>query len=473
MPPHATPGGCSEFKRLHQLDRRSFLQVGGLGMLGVSLANVLASEARASNYGAEVPRARAKNCIFVFLGGGPSQLETFDPKPDAPSDYRTIYNTIQTSVPGTLMCEYLPEIAKHADKAALVRSVWHKYAGHFGGHRYALTGHAAPGNPDVQARPDDKPGIQSLAMKYLKHSSAMPAGIMLPWLATDQGNGASGGMGGGVLGKQYDPIMVEIEKSTLDQPGKMPSFRVPEFTLHPTLTANRFEDRRSLLGAIENQRRQLAVSAGTQEMNSLYTRACDLLTSPKIKEGFEIEKEDAKLRQQYGQNALGQSCLLARRLVERGARFVQVNMSRYVTMPGYGWDTHDKGEQVMKTQLLPKLNSAVGSLIGDLAERGMLKDPLVVGMGEFGRTPRVKKDGGRDHWANCYSLLMAGGGVHGGLVHGKSDKNAAYPASDPVEAREIILTILTLLGVPTFVTDNLGRAAPLFEGAGPVERLYS
>jgi uncharacterized protein (DUF1501 family) len=463
--------GCPEFQRLHALDRREFLRVGGLGVLGLSLPHVLAAEANASNYGGERPKARAKACILVFLGGGPSQLETFDPKPDAPSDYKTIFGTIPTSVPGTFLCEHLPDLAKQAHRFALVRSAWHKFNGHFGGHRYALSGFAAPGGPDQPARPDDRPGLISLAAKYVPPKGSTPSAIMVPWPTTDQGSGASGGMGAGILSKEYDPVKVEIDQTTLDKPGKMPVFRVPAFALHPDLNLERFAGRRHLLGEIESQRQTLV--AGAAEHDSLYQRACDMLTSPKIKEGFDIEKEDPKLRQTYGINALGQSCLLARRLVERGARFVQVNMARYVTMPGYGWDTHDKGEQVLKTQLLPKLNSAVGSLIADLADRGMLDDTLVVAMGEFGRTPKVKKDGGRDHWSNCYSFLMAGGGVRGGMVYGKSDKVAGYPAQDPVEAREIILTILTLLGVPTFTTDNLGRAAPLFEGADPIERLYS
>jgi uncharacterized protein (DUF1501 family) len=198
-----------------------------------------------------------------------------------------------------------------------------------------------------------------------------------------------------------------------------------------------------------------------------------LLTSPQIKEGFDLEKETSKLRARFGMNAFGQSCLLARRLVERGARFVQVNFSRFVTQPGYGWDTHKDGRDTLKDHLLPKLNAGLAALLTDVAERGLHEETLVVAAGEFGRTPKVKADGGRDHWPGCYSILLAGGGVHGGLVYGKSDKTGAQPAADPVEARQVLVTILTLLGVPTVVTDLQGRVAPLFEGAEPVERLYS
>jgi hypothetical protein len=414
--------GCAEFKRMQ---RREFLRVGGLGMMGLSLPQLFAAEARASGYGVEPPRARARSCILLFLAGGPSQLETFDPKPDAPSSNRTIFQTIPTNVPGTFLCEHLPDLARQANRYALIRSAWHRYGGHYGGHRYALSGHVAPGGPDQPARPDDRPGIVGLASRYLPPRNGMPSTIMLPWVATDQGSGASGGMGGGTLGRQYDPIKVEIDQATMDRAGRMPVFRVPEFALHPTVSTERFEERYNLLGQIDQQRRELADRASIREMGTLYQRASDLLTSPRIREGFNIDQEDRAVRQRYGLNAFGQSCLMARRLVERGVRLVQVNMARFVTMPGYGWDTHGKGEENLKNDLLPKLNAGAGSLIADLAERGLLDDTLVVVMGEFGRTPQVKRDGGRDHWEKCYSLLMAGGGVHGGMVYGRSDRTAA------------------------------------------------
>lgn len=463
-------GGCPEFVHTQSVTRREFLRVGGLSALGLSLPTLLAAETRAAS---ERPRARAKSCVLLFLAGGPSQFETFDPKPDAGSEYRNIFATIPTSVPGTLICEHLPGLAKLAHRYALIRSAHHNSGGHFGGHRYVLTGHTAPGNGDQAARPDDRPGVVALAGKYLRGENSLPPAIMLPWTAADQGTVPSGGMGGGTLGKQFDPLRVEIDPSTLDKPGKAPVFRVPDFALQPGITPERFEDRRSLLDLIETQRHQLARTVSTQEMDTLYRKAYDLLSSPRIKEGFDLDMEPRDLRERYGPNAFGQSCLLARRLVERGARFVQVNFARTVTQPGYGWDTHGKGEETLKNHLLPKLNAGLASLLSDLAERGHLDETLVVAMGEFGRTPRVKKDGGRDHWPKCYSLLLAGGGIHGGLILGRSDKNGAYPAADPVEPREILLTILSLLGIPTFVTDSQGRAAPLFEGVEPIRHLYS
>jgi hypothetical protein len=280
-------------------------------------------------------------------------------------------------------------------------------------------------------------------------------------------------MSAGTLGRQFDPVKVEVDMKSMEKPGSVPVFRVPEFALQPDISPERVASRRGLVGMIETQRQHLAEKAAVQDMDGCYQKAYELLTSPEIKGCFELEKEDGKLKDRYGRNAFGQSCLLARRLTEGGARFIQVNFSRTVTQQSYGWDTHDKGGEALKTQLIPKLNAGLSTLLADLHDRGLLKETLVVAMGEFGRTPRVKKDGGRDHWPGCYSILLAGGGIHGGLVHGKSDRTGCQPANDPVEPRDILCTIMTLLGNPTFITDSLGRAAPLFEGSGPVEKLYS
>jgi hypothetical protein len=457
---------------LEELHRREFLRVGGLSALGLTLPHLFAAETRAADYGGARPTARARSSILVFISGGPSQFETFDPKPEARAEYRSIFGTTRTRVPGTLLCEHLPTLAAQAERFALVRSLWHRYTGRFGGHRYALTGHAAPGNADQPARADDRPGLISLAAKHLSQSRTMPPAFMLPWVATDQGGGASGGMGAGTLGRQYDPVRVEVDVRSLERRGAVPVFRVPEFALQPGITTERLEGRRTLLGLIDAQRRGLA-QAGERAMGDLYRRACELLTAPRIKEGFDLDHEPGGLRDRYGRDAFGQSCLLARRLVERGARFVQINFARTVTQRGYGWDTHNGGRDSLKDHLLPRLDAGLGTLLTDLHERGLLRETLVVAVGEFGRTPRVKRDGGRDHWPHCYSGLLAGGGVRGGLVHGRSDRDGARPSTEPVEARQLLLTILTLLGVPTFTTDLQGRAAPLFEGAEPVRQLFA
>jgi hypothetical protein len=461
--------GCPDFRRTDAFHRRELLRVGALGALGFTLPSLL--RASASNYGIDRPTARAKSCIFLFLSGGPSQFETFDPKPEAPSEYRSIFETIPTSVPGTFLCEHLPDLASQAHRFALIRSAYHNYTGHFGGHRYALTGHGAPGNADQPARTDDKPGLVGLASKFLPRHGVMPSTIMVPWIATDQGGGSSGGMNGGTLGRPFDPVRVEVDPASVDRPGS-PVFRIPEFALQPGTTVERLDQRLGLREVIEGQCQQMDRAAG-REMDGLYRSAYQLLTSERIKEGFNLEGEPLGLRDRYGKNAFGQSCLMARRLIERGARFVQVNFSRFVTQRGYGWDTHDKGRETLQNHLLPKLNAGLATLLTDLAERGLLGETLVVAMGEFGRTPRVKPDGGRDHWPQCYSLLLAGGGIHGGLVYGRSDRTGARPANDPVEAREILVTLMTLLGIPTFQVDQQGRGAPLFPGVNPVRRLYS
>jgi hypothetical protein len=276
MSHRSAEGGCSGFLQMQQLHRREFLRVGGLSALGVSLPNVLAREAHASNYLGEAPPARAKACILLFLSGGPSHLETFDPKPLANTDYRTIFPTISTNVPGIQLTEPLAGLARQADRFTLVRSLWHTYGGHFGGHRYALTGHAAIGGPDQPARPDDAPGVQSLAIKHMKPKGSMPSGIMTPWVATDQGSGASGGMNAGTLGRQYDPVMVEADARTLDNPKVMPAFRIPEFALQPGMTVERVHERRDLLGIVDRQRQGLAEAATSRQLNAHYQKAYDL-----------------------------------------------------------------------------------------------------------------------------------------------------------------------------------------------------
>jgi uncharacterized protein (DUF1501 family) len=484
VPSQTGKNGCSDYLRTSVLHRREFLRVGGLSLMGLSLPALFAAETRAFS------NARARSCIFLFLSGGPSQFETFDPKPDAPAETRSLFGTLRTRVPGTLLGEYLPDLAALADRFALVRSVWHRYTGHFGGHRYALTGFAAPGRPDQPARVDDHPGIISLALRSLPRRGSFPPAVMLPWLTTDQGSGSSGGMGGGTLGKQYDPLLVEADPASLDTPirggpqgngggrpfpvppGRATVFRVPEFTLPTGMVPNRFALRRTLLEEVEAQRRQVLDAAAADEMDTLYRQAYELLGSARIREGFDITREAFRLRERYGLNAFGQSCLMARRLIERGARFVQVNFGRFVTHAGYGWDTHRNGRDTLKDHLLPKLNAGLAALLLDLEQRGLLDETLVVAMGEFGRTPRLKPDGGRDHWPGCYSALFAGGGVHGGLVLGRSDRTGAQPATDAIEARDLLVTILTLLGIPTTATDLQGRTAPLFPEAGAIERLY-
>lgn len=466
------PKGCPGFRQREALTRRAVLQAGGLGLLGLSLPALFQAQSRASNYLGDQPPARARSCIFVFLSGGPSQYETFDPKPDARAEYRTIFDTIQTNVPGTNLCEYLPGLARQANRFALIRSAFHGFGGHFGGHRYALTGYGAPGNADQAARADDKPGIVALAGKYMASQQQMPVNVMAPWIATDQGSGASGGMGGGLLGRQFDPILVEADQSTLNRPGQMPVFRVPAFALQPGITPARMDQRQDLLTQIDTQRDLLDGAAG-QDINHFYEYAYNLLTAPQVRDAFDLDREDIRVRENYGRDAFGQSCLMGRRLVEAGVRFVQVNFSRFVTQTGYGWDTHNQGRNTMKDQLLPKLNAGLSALLDDLSDRGLLDETLVVAMGEFGRTPRVKTDGGRDHWPQCYSLLLAGGGIHGGMVHGRSDRDGARPADEPVEARQILVSIMELLGIPTVQTDVQGRTAPVLDAATPIRRLYT
>ncbi len=482
------PLACPEMWQMLCLNRREMLRLGGQSLLGFTLATSMPSNAATANPSGERRRARARSCILVFLPGGPSQLETFDPKPDAPSETRSIFPAISTTVPGIRLCEHLPDLAKLAQHFALVRTVWHTSDAHPAAHRYVLTGFSGNGS----ARPDDRPGIVALAAKYLRPRNDMPAAVVLPWFARDESaGGISAGNVAGVLGKQYDPILVEADPASLDRPiqigpqnpGGQPLpaalppqpratvFRIPELGLHPDITPERFAGRRRLLEEIEQQRPQLLASGPAADMRLLYQQAYDFLGSSRFRETLAVEKEARPLRERYGLNAFGQSCLLARRLIEQGTRFAQVNFASGVVQDSYGWDTHRAGRDTLKDHLLPKLNSGVSALLTDLQDRGLLDETLVVVMGDFGRTPGLSPDGGRGHHPKCYSILLAGGGIHGGLVYGKSDRRAYLPDQDPVEARDVLMTILTLLGVPTGMMDGL--PAPLWEGAAPVERLYT
>jgi hypothetical protein len=470
--------GCSDSWQ-PMLNRREMLRLGGSGILGYTLPGLMAKNATASN-GRERRRARARSCILLFMTGGPSQLETFDPKPNS------LFPAISTTVPGTQICEQLPDVAKLAHHFALVRTVWHTIVPHNDAHRYVLTGFS---KGETNARPDDRPGIIALAAKYLRRPQGMPTSVMLPWIAGDNAGVVSGGMGGGTLGKQFDPLVVDADPTSLDRPIRQgpqgpgmkellvppqptaTSFREPQFALPPGVTAERFEGRRRLLEEIDGRQQQRLVSIPADDMRLLYREAYDLLGSSSIKEALDLDQESGKLRERYGLNAFGQSCLAARRFIEKGTRFVQVNAARGVVQDSYGWDTHRLGRDTLKDHLLPKLNAGLSALLTDLCERGILAETLVVVMGDFGRSPGFGPDGGRDHHPHCYSILLAGGGIHGGLVHGKSDKRGGLPVEDPVEARNVLMTILTLLGIPAGVADGL--PAPLFQDAAPVDRLYT
>ncbi len=409
--------------------RRELLQVGGIGALGLSLAGWLRA----------APRKRDTSCIFVFLEGGPSQLETFDPKPNAPADVRGPFGPTATSVPGLRVCELIPEIAARMHRCALIRSL----TGFTGAHtaRPALTG-----------------GIDMLTtygavVTKLKGQ----LGDMPPYVHLGGKLFNSPGIGGGVLGAACEPIHVP------DPTGRRVD--LPHFALPADIPAGRLHDRRALLSSIDRLRAR--APEATAKMGAFHRRAAEMLTSPKVREAFDMGKEKWATREAYGANFFGQSLLMARRLIEAGTRFVQV---KWYDWDG-AWDIHgfnSTGVERMEEELCPRFDQGLSALLDDLHARGLLDSTLVVVMGEMGRTPRINKWGGRDHWGPSLFALLAGGGVPAGAVVGRTDDKAAAPASDPVQPAELAATIYKLLGIDT-TTDP--RVRPFTGGAAPVAAL--
>jgi hypothetical protein len=417
------------------ISRRELLQVGGLGLLGIGLADTVAGLT------AE-PAAKArreKSCIVLWLDGGPSHFETFDPKPDTPDNVRGPYGAIKTSVSGVLFSELMPMTAQHMHRCALIRSLSHR--------------------TDAHAPIPMLTGANGTTTSYGAVIARLkgPVGEMPPYVHL----GSRLGVGGGKLGSAFDPVVVR------DPTGSKLS--LPQFSLRADVSPDRFTDRRSLLGAIDRMRGQAAVDRTLDQMDNAYRRAIDMLTSAKVRTAFDLNNEKDPLRERYGMSFFGQSCLLARRLVEVGTRFVQI---KWYEGPAWdAWDVHgaDLGGMVrMEQSLCPRLDQGLSALIEDLHQRGLLASTLIVVMGEFGRTPRINAYGARDHWPYCFSVLLAGGGVPGGVVVGASDREGAYPAHNAVSPAELAATLYRLLGIDTN-TDP--RIRPFIGAALPVGAL--
>jgi len=420
------------------ISRRALLQVGGLGVLGLSLADWMCAEERRP--ARREASSGNKSCIFVFLEGGPSQLETFDPKPMAPNDVRGPYGPVATSVPGTQIGELLPMMAQRMHRCALIRSL----TGFTGQHtaRPALTG-----------------SVQGLTTYGAVVTRLLgDRGVMPPYVHIGGRLFNSAGVGGGAFGPACDPVMVVNPLAS--------QLQLSQFELAADISANRFHDRRELLGAIDRMRAQ-ADSPALERMDTFHRRAVNVLTSSRVREAFDLARERPPLRSRYGANIFGQSLLMARRLVEAGTRFVQV---KWYDWDG-AWDIHgfnSTGVERMEEELCPRFDQGMTALLDDLQQRGMLDSTLVVAMGEMGRTPRLNHWGGRDHWGPVLFALLAGGGVPAGAVVGSSDAHAAYPATSPVQPAELAATLYRLLGIDT----NLDvRVRPFIGSAAPVAAL--
>jgi hypothetical protein len=434
------------------------IRAGAASFLGLSLPQLLrADESRKS-------ATHADACILIFLNGGPSHLDMWDPKPDAPAEIRGEFKPIRTSVPGVLFGEHLPKFARQMHRCSLIRSAHHSVNNAHAAAVYCqLTGHDR-GEIGGGARPDDYPAIGSVVgMHRPPHTPVVPHAL-LPFVTKEGAGGPpQPGYFGGWLGKPRDPLVILRDPNA-------PDFALPELTLGPDVDPNRFDARRDLEARLAATRRGASTS---DDVDGIRARAFDLLTSPAMRDAVRIDREPPKVRDAYGRNIYGQSVLLARRMVEAGTRVVTVSWAPDANAT---WDTHSNNFTKLKGELLPQLDAAVSSLLDDLADRGMLDRTLVVVTGEFGRTPKINGAGaGRDHWNFCYSLVLAGGGVKAGYVHGASDRIGAKPSRNPLTPADVIATVYECLGVPhdLELRDRLQRPFTLVPWGSPVREVLA
>ena len=421
------------------LKRRDFLQAGALSLLGLTLSDAFAlrAAAQAAQPGAG-QRPPDKNCILLFLVGAPSQLDTWDMKPDAPSEVRGPYKPIATNVPGIRISEIFPRMAMHADKFALLRSVHYSgVAVHDAGHQVMQTGRLFQAGIET-------PHVGSVVSFLRGPKGDVPAHVLLPRPIGNTGGNMPHGQSGGFLGKIHDPFSLNADPSD-------PAFQVRDLRAPDAISAIRADGRRNLRTLVDGAVKSFESSPDARLLDASFDQAYTLISSSKAREAFDLSKEPDKVKDRYGRNRFGMSCLLARRLVEAGVRFVTVNMFETV-FNEITWDIHGSAPfspiEAYRDLLGPMFDNAYASLLEDLVQRGMLDDTMVVAMGEFGRTPKINPAGGRDHWPQCWTVSMAGGGVRGGQVIGASDEIGAYPKDRPIPAGQVAATVLHGLGVP-------------------------
>src|SRR5262249_48568051 len=409
------------------LSRREGLRAGALGLGGLTLPALLRlRQTAAASPDAPRTAARARSVILLFLSGGPSHLDMWDLKPEAPEEIRGTFRPIDTNVPGVRISEHLPRMAGLADRYAILRSVRHASGNH-----PAATYWMMVGSPMTRVAPqavtmsrEDRPHPGSVLALRLPPRRGLPPFVMVPEAISPVGPERPG-QHAGFLGAAFDPYRVNSDPNS-------PNYSAGSLAPGAEVDATRLDARRALLQQVNQHARHLDQSAPAQTLDPYMTRAFDLVSSPAAQRAFDVSAEPAGVRDRYGRHIFGQSTLLARRLVEAGVRLVHVNWVRHDNGAGLqGYDSHRDHLEWARTELLPPTDRAIGALIGDLSERGLLEQTLVVVMGEFGRTPRFNTAGGRDHWPNCFSVMLAGGGLRGGQVYGSSDKTAAYPSSSP------------------------------------------
>jgi hypothetical protein len=475
-----------ESYELQQLSRRQWLRAGvacplGLGLAGwlPRLSSAIAAPAPPTNKEGRKP---IRSCIVVFYYGGPSHLDTFDMKPEAPAEVRGEFQSVATSVPGFQISEHLPHLAQVMHKVAVIRSMHHTNRLHDSASTEVLTGRQSPQGDREEFAPIPQffPCHGATLSHQWRDRGIKVCHAALPWVFHNVIPTPC--QGGGFLGSAYDPFRITGNPQKLQYDAEM--LQVPA-----ELTTRRISDRKHLLGQVDGIGATREPSRPTVDLESLYSRAYDLLESEAVRQALKIDQEDLQVRaryglyaeqpqgstngaeQGYGRNLRGQNLLLARRLVEAGVPFVNIYDFR---QQGQNWDAHSDNFNQHKKHLLPAADRALAALIEDLDERGLLESTLVVATGEFGRTPRINNTAGRDHWPDCYSLLLAGGGISGGSVFGSSDKIGAYPATHPVTPADLAATIYWRFGLDPHaeIHDRTGRPWRLADGF-PIESVFA
>ena len=443
------------------LTRREMLRVGGIGLGGLSLGSLLAARQSVANNRGSF--GRAKSVILFGLTGGAPQHETWDSKPDAPAEIRGDFGVIHSRTPGLLVGELMPRTARWTEKIAVLRAVVTGDNAHSSSGYQMLTG--IPHQPlnkesALPKPPNDWPCLGALVRATREDRGRLPAAITVPEHIWNDGNFPWPGQDAGFLGQQFDPWLIKCDPQ--DDRFDVPGLQLPE-----SLSSVRFSHRRPLLDQLNGTLDALQNGRQVASYSDHANKAFDLLCGSRARAAFDLSQEADETRKRYGRSRYAQSALLARRLVEAGVGCVQINWTR---IKGYenqgGWDTHKKHSESLKGLLMPMMDQCFTALLEDLDQRGLLDETLVIWFGEFGHTPKINRNAGRDHWGHAFSIALAGGGVRGGVVHGKTDKHAAYPLEGVVSPRDLIATVFHLLGIlpETQIRDPLGRPIPISRG---------
>jgi hypothetical protein len=450
---------CRPFRR--SINRRGFLHAGILGTAGLALSELLSHEAAAATGSAAAKRSN--NVIILWMRGGPSHIDMWDPKPDAPAEFRGEFGTMNTCVPGIQLTDMLPQCAAVMDQWSIIRSLNHGDAGHSTGDQLCFTGYGPGPAPDENIHPS----CGAIVAEQLgKLNPKLPAYVMIPRMVP--------GTGAAYLGVANKPF------ETGADPAAEGPFKVQNFELAGGLTVNRLGDRQQLLSGLDKLKSEVDARGSMEGLDRFAHKAWDMLSSPEAQQAFDLDREPREIRERYGfmpafdpgaanrcgAPAWSQRILLARRLVEAGVRLVTVDLR--------WWDTHVLGFDSLRRGFLPRFDRAYSALIDDLHQRGLLESTLVVAWGEFGRTPRVNKDAGRDHYPNVFSAALAGGKVQGGRVVGASDSHGAFPKDNPKSPLDVLATIYDHLGIDTQkqYLNEAGRPISVLPSGNVIRELF-